>query len=45
MNEYLEFAKDICFRAKEVMLKYFNREDISSYKDDNTIVTIADKIS
>ena len=44
MNEYLEFAKDICFRAKEVMLKYFNREDISSYKDDNTIVTIADKI-
>ena len=44
MNEYLEFAKDISFKAKEVMLTYFNEENVSSYKDDDTIVTVADKI-
>ena len=37
MIEYLEFAKDISFMAKEVMLTYFNEENVSSYKDDDTI--------
>lgn len=40
--EYLEFAKIISFKAGDIMLKYYNN-NISSYKSDNTIVTIADK--
>ena len=42
MEEYLIFAKSIAFKAKEIMLKYFNNSD-SSYKKDNTVVTKADK--
>lgn len=42
-QEYLEFAKDIAYHAKEIILKYFNSNITNSYKDDNTIVTIADK--
>lgn len=42
-EEYLNFAKDIAKKAKEIMLKYFNGEKEISYKDDNTIVTKADK--
>ena len=42
-NEYLEFAKNIAYKTKEIMFKYFNAENSSSYKLDNTIVTIADK--
>jgi len=41
--EYLEFAKEIAFEAGKIMLKYFNAKDISSYKGDKTIVTLADK--
>jgi len=42
-NEYLEFAKDIALEAGNIMLKYFNINDISNYKEDNTIVTLADE--
>ena len=42
-KEYLEFAKDIAYEAGKIMLKYFNAKDISSYKGDKTIVTLADK--
>lgn len=40
---YLEFAKDIAKEAGQIMMKYFSRKDISSYKGDKTIVTLADK--
>lgn len=43
MKEYLDFAIEIANEAKEIMNKYFNQDDISSYKNDKTIVTIADK--
>ena len=42
-KEYLEFAKEIAYEAGKIMLKYFNTKDISSYKGDKTIVTLADK--
>lgn len=42
-KEHLEFAKQIAYKAGEIMLKYFNQKDISSYKGDKTIVTLADK--
>ena len=41
--EYLEFAKEIAYEAGKIMLKYLNAKDISSYKGDKTIVTLADK--
>ena len=41
-NEYLEFAKSIACKAGEIMLKYFSAKDISKYKGDKTIVTLAD---
>ncbi len=44
MEEYLEFAKDIAYYAGKIMIKYFNQNNDSSYKEDKTIVTIADKI-
>lgn len=43
MDEYLEFAIEIAKQAKEIMLTYFNEDNGSSYKEDKTIVTIADK--
>lgn len=46
MNEYgnyLQFAKEIANEAGKIMKKYFSRKDISSYKGDKTIVTLADK--
>ena len=43
MEEYLKFAKEIAYEAGKIMLKYFNAKDISSYKGDKTIVTLADK--
>lgn len=43
MEEYLEFAKGIAKKAEEIMKKYFFKSDISSYKGDKTIVTLADK--
>lgn len=41
-QRYLEFAKEIANEAGKIMLKYFSVDKKSSYKDDNTIVTIAD---
>lgn len=41
-NEYLDFAKQIAYKAKEIMLKYFNEDNEASYKSDSTIVTKAD---
>lgn len=42
-KEYLEFAKEIALYAGDIMKKYFFKKDISSYKGDKTIVTLADK--
>lgn len=42
LKGYLEFAKDIAFTAGKIMLKYFNEDNGSSYKYDQTIVTKAD---
>ena len=42
-DKYLEFAKGISYKAKDIMLKYFNSDNDSSYKLDNTIVTKADQ--
>lgn len=41
-QRYLEFAKEIAKEAGKIMLKYFNQDNKSRYKEDNTIVTIAD---
>ena len=41
-SEYLEFAKDIAKHAGKIMLKYFDQDNGASYKDDKTIVTLAD---
>ena len=41
-QRYLEFAKEIATEAGKIMIKYFNQDNKSSYKADNTIVTIAD---
>ena len=40
--EYLEFAKDMAYKAGEIMLKYFKSDNGASYKYDQTIVTKAD---
>ena len=42
-EEYLEFAKEIAFKAGEIMKKYFKTDNGATYKGDKTIVTIADK--
>lgn len=42
-NEELNFAKEIAIEAGKIMKKYFSKKDISSYKGDKTIVTLADK--
>ena len=42
-KEYLEFAKTIAYKAKDIMLKYFDKDSNFNYKSDNTIVKIADK--
>lgn len=41
-NEYLDFAKDVAYKAGEVMLKYFKEDNGARYKFDQTIVTKAD---
>ena len=41
-NEYLDFAIDIANYAGKIILKYFNQDNGQKYKDDNTIVTLAD---
>lgn len=42
-EDYLQFATEIAKEAGNIMKKYFARKDISSYKGDKTIVTLADK--
>lgn len=42
-SEYLDFAKEIANEAGKVMLKYFNSDNGEKYKEDDTIVTLADK--
>ncbi len=41
-EKYLEFAKEIAYKAREIMLNYYNIDNGSSYKFDDTIVTKAD---
>ena len=43
LEEYFKFAKDIAKYAGKIMIKYFNKDNGSSYKGDRTIVTLADK--
>ena len=42
-EKYLDFAKEISEEAGKIMTKYFNMNEISDYKGDRTIVTLADK--
>lgn len=42
MERYLEFAKNIAYTAGNIMLKYFQSNNGTSYKFDQTIVTQAD---
>ena len=42
MKEYLDFAVDIAYKAGNIMKKYFNQNNGAYYKNDKTIVTIAD---
>lgn len=42
-NEYLAFAKSVAYEAGEIMKKYFGSNPEIELKDDDTIVTIADK--
>ena len=42
MEKYLDFAKNIAYKAKEIIFKYFNDDKSIDYKNDNTIITIAD---
>ncbi len=41
-EKYLEFAKEIAKEAGKIMLKYFNMDNVADYKQNNTIVTLAD---
>ena len=41
--DFLEFAKEIALYAGSVMLKYIDTDKDASYKEDETIVTRADK--
>lgn len=42
MENYLEFAKNLAKEAEEIALKYFSFEVDSTWKEDNTPLTIAD---
>lgn len=42
-DEYLNFAKEMAYKAGEIMLKYFETDNGATYKCDKTIVTLADK--
>ncbi|MCL2587323.1 MAG: inositol monophosphatase [Firmicutes bacterium] len=42
LSEYMEFATRIAHEAGDIMLGYFNQSDITTIKDDNSLVTIAD---
>lgn len=41
-QEYLSFAKEIAYKAGEIMINYFKGDNGASYKFDQTIVTKAD---
>ena len=41
-QEYLNFAKEIAYKAGEIMIKYFKGDNGACYKFDQTIVTKAD---
>ncbi len=43
MDEYLAFAKDLAYEAGGIMKKYFGKNPAASFKEDETIVTVADK--
>lgn len=40
-QEYLSFAKEIAYKAGEIMINYFKGDNGASYKFDQTIVTKA----
>lgn len=42
MNEYLEFAKRLAKESEEIALKYFGFETESTWKGDDTPLTVAD---
>lgn len=42
-QEYMDFAQSLAREAGEIMRKYFQKKPESEFKDDNTIVTVADK--
>ncbi len=42
MEEYLEFTKNLAKEAEEIALKYFSFETETTWKGDNTPLTIAD---
>lgn len=42
MEEYLEFTKKLAKEAEEIALKYFSFETETTWKEDNTPLTIAD---
>lgn len=42
-SEYLNFAKEMAYKAGDIMLKYFETDNGAMYKNDQTIVTLADK--
>ncbi|MCA9331435.1 inositol monophosphatase [Candidatus Saccharibacteria bacterium] len=43
LHEELEFAKKLALEAGEIMRKYFGKSPEPEFKEDDTIVTIADK--
>lgn len=42
-QDYLEFAKQLAREAGEIMHKYFGKNPETEFKEDETIVTVADK--
>lgn len=43
MQKYLDFAREIAIEAGKIMLKYFQQDNGQFYKEDLTIVTLADQ--
>lgn len=43
MDEYLAFAKTLAYEAGAIMKKHFGQNPDASFKEDETIVTVADK--
>ncbi len=42
-DEYLDFAKQLAYKAGDIMHKHLDSNSETEYKDDNTIVTVADR--